>query len=84
MGGLIAVIAVLVVLAVCGALFADWWRHEHVSRLRDRARLRVIEGQMASLQAILRIQAAEYVTRQRMQAKVVRPEFGNWTDTGQT
>lgn len=47
-------------LALCGL------RRDRVERLRDQARLRVVEGQIATLRALLRIEAAEHVVRARV------------------
>ena len=62
--------ALLVLLAlvavVSGGLALHGLRRERVERLRDRARLRVVEGQMAAFRALLRIGAAEHVTRTRL------------------
>jgi hypothetical protein len=62
--------ALLVLLAlvavVSGGLVLHGLRRERLGRLRDRARLRVVEVQMATLRALLRIEAAEHVTRTRL------------------
>ena len=62
--------ALLVLLAlvavVSGGLVLHGLRRERLERLRDRARLRVVEGQMAALRALLRIEAAEHITRTRL------------------
>jgi hypothetical protein len=69
-------VLLLVLAAVVGGLLAwRWFSQERVEYLRDRARLQVIEGQLAALRAALRINAAEYMTRQRMHAEVRRPDF---------
>jgi len=51
---------------ISGGLAMHGLHRERVERLRDRARLRVIEGQMAALRALLRIEAAEHVIRTRL------------------
>ena len=53
-------------IVVTGGLITKGLRRERVERLRDQARLRVIEGQMATLRALLRIEAAEHVIRDRL------------------
>jgi hypothetical protein len=62
--------ALLVLLALVagagGGLVLHGLRRERLEPLRDRARLRVVEGQMAMLRALLRIEAAEHVTRTRL------------------
>lgn len=56
---------------VAGGLVVRFWHQQgQVARIRDRARLKAIEGQMATMRTMLRIQLAEHVTRQRMQQDV--------------
>lgn len=69
MGLLMVLLAIVAVSALSGLWLAKWWRQDRIERLRDRARLQVIEAQMTGLRAALRIQAAEHRTRQRMQAE---------------
>jgi hypothetical protein len=60
-------VGVLVAAGVVGALvFRQSWQPERSERLRDRARLKVIEGQMTMLRAALRIGAAEHRARRRL------------------
>jgi hypothetical protein len=77
-------VALLVLLAlvaaVSGGLALHRLRRERVKRFRDRARLRVVEGQMAALRALLRIEAAEHVTRARL-AEAQRRHLAEWGDT---
>jgi hypothetical protein len=63
-------LTVLALLAVVsgGFLTRHWLRAERVERVRDQARLRVIEGQMAALRAALWIGVAEHAARRRIQA----------------
>ena len=49
-----------------GLVLKHWHRQNQLARIRDRARLRVIEGQLATLRAALRIQVAEHLARQRI------------------
>jgi uncharacterized protein HemX len=79
MAPLIAAIVLLAAVVVGGGLFVDKWRQE---RSRDQARLRFIEGQMATLKAALRIQVAEHVARRQMQETVLQPEFSGRHDAG--
>jgi hypothetical protein len=71
----------LVVVGTVGAIaFRQSWHKERVERLRDRARLKVIEGQMTMLRTALRISAAEQATRRRMHkqgvGKVISGAYG--------
>ena len=66
MGFLIGTLVLLIVSIPAGLWFARWQRHARIERLRDQARLKVIEAQMAAMRAALRIQAAEHVARQQM------------------
>jgi hypothetical protein len=70
-----ALLVVLIVIVGGGLLLADWWRREEGELVRDRARLRVVEGQLATLRAALRIQAAEHLARQRMHAEFRRSDL---------
>lgn len=71
---------VLLVIAIGGGLLLDNRRQERATeRNRDQARLRVIEGQLAGLQAALRIQVAEHSARRRMQ-EVIRSDVGTQCD----
>lgn len=70
---------VLLLLAVVfgGGLVIRVWLHgERIERVRDRARIRVIEGQLAAMRACMRISAAEYATRRRLLAHS-RPRDGH-------
>ena len=49
-----------------GLVLRHWHQAAQTNRLRDQARLRVIEGQLAGLQATLRIGVAEQATRHAM------------------
>lgn len=64
MGFLIAALVIAAAVVIGGLWLA---RRDRMDRLRDQARLKVIEAQMAAMRAALRIQAAEHITRQRMQ-----------------
>jgi hypothetical protein len=59
-------ILVATVAVVSGGLALCGFRRDRVERLRDQARLRVVEGQIAALRALLRIEAAEHVIRARV------------------
>jgi hypothetical protein len=75
MAALIVAIIVLAAIAGGSGLMYDAWRQGNAAeRQRDQARLRLIEGQMATLQAALRIQVTEHRARQQMRAEVIRPE----------
>jgi hypothetical protein len=66
MGSLIVTLVVLVVSTVSGLWLAKWWRQDRIERLRDQARLKVIEAQLAAMRAALRIQATEHHARQQI------------------
>lgn len=52
---------------VAGGLVVRFWhQQDRIARIRDRARLKTIEGQMATMRAMLRIQLAEHAARQQM------------------
>lgn len=60
-------VVVLLLCLVLGGIFAwCWWQDEQAERIRDRARLTVIEGQLASFRALLRLDVAEHLARQQM------------------
>jgi Tfp pilus assembly protein PilW len=66
---------------VAGGLVLRYWhQQDRIARIRDRARLKVIEGQMAALRVALRIQVAEHVVRQRMQPMHGDDVFRNSTN----
>jgi hypothetical protein len=70
----------LVVVGIAGAVvLRRSWHKEHIERLRDQARLKVIEGQMTMLRTALRINAAERATRRRMHAAYDSGVFANST-----
>jgi hypothetical protein len=75
-------IALLVVAAIVGGLVVrHWHQQEQLNRLRDRARLRIIEGQLAALRAGLRIGMAEHAARQALGDELRRLDvFRNSTD----
>jgi cytochrome c-type biogenesis protein CcmH/NrfG len=84
MAALIVAIVVLVAVAGGAGLMYDTWRQGHAAeRQRDQARLRLIEGQMATLQAALRIQVAEHTAHQRMRATVIRPDSAEHGEASQ-
>ena len=78
MGFLITTLVLLVVSIPVGLWLTRWQRQDRVDRLRDQARLKVIETQMAAMRATLRIQAAEHIVRQRMHYDADNP-FANST-----
>jgi hypothetical protein len=77
MGFLVMVLLVAVVAG--GLVFRRSWKRERVDRLRDQARLKVIEAQMAGLRAGLRVNVAEHATRRRMHDLHDRDLFANST-----
>jgi hypothetical protein len=73
-------ILALVVVGTVGALvFRQSWHKERIERLRDQARLKVIEGQMTMLRTALRINVAEQAARRRMHQLHERDMFANST-----
>lgn len=75
---------VLVPLLLVGLLTGAWLiRQQHrrarVQRIRDQARLKVVESQLAALRAALRISVAEHVVRRAM-AMQSRDPFANRTN----
>jgi hypothetical protein len=80
MGFVVGVLLVMLLVGTIGALvFRQSWRRERIERLRDRARLRVIEGQMTMLRTALRINAAEQAARRRMHTVYDNNVFANST-----
>jgi hypothetical protein len=80
MGFLVFLLVLVAVLVASGFFAWRWIKAERAERSRNQVRLRVIEGQMALLRAMLRIGQAEYVTRQRMQSELhQRDVFANST-----
>lgn len=77
MDTLIAVLVMSAITVAGGLWFSGRWRQDRVARLRDQARLKVIEAQMAAMRAALRIQAAEHLARQRMRSDA----DGSFTDS---
>jgi hypothetical protein len=64
-----------------GLVVRHWHRRNQITRLRDQARLRVIEGQLATLRATLRIGAAEHAARQDLAGELRRTDlYRNSTD----
>lgn len=59
-----------------GLVLKHLHRQDHVAWIKDRARLKVIEGQMAALRAALRISAAEHAVRRQVHSDSV---FANST-----
>jgi hypothetical protein len=78
--GFLVFLLLLAVIAVVGLLIRARLRHDQVERVRDRARLRVIEGQLAMLRAALRIGAAEHLARRRFMAMRASDPFEHRTD----
>jgi hypothetical protein len=64
----LVLLTLVAAMAALGLLVWRWLKQVQVQRLRDRARLKAIEGQLAGLRAALRIQVAERVARQWMQS----------------
>lgn len=81
MGFLITTLVVLAVSTVSGLWFGRWWRQDRIERLREQARLTVIETQMAAMRAALRIQAAEHLARRSMRAEAEhwQGQDGGWS-----
>jgi hypothetical protein len=80
MGFLVCSVGLLLLVIVGGLLMWGWLRREHVERSRDQARLRVVEGQLAMLRGLLRIEVAEHLARRRLMAMQSRDPFENRTD----
>lgn len=49
-----------------GLVVRQWHQRDRLTQLREQARLRAIEGQLAALKATLRISVAEHAARQAM------------------
>jgi hypothetical protein len=64
----VAVVVTLLLVAVMagGVTLWRWYRQYQIEHFRQQARLRVIEGQLATLRATLRIQTAEHYTKRRL------------------
>jgi hypothetical protein len=77
MGFLFVVLAVGVMIG--GLMVRRVWQRQRREQLRDRARLKVIETQMAGLRAALRIGMAEHTARRRMHQLHDRDPFANST-----
>lgn len=60
-------------------IFRQSWHKERIERLRDQARLKVIEGQMTMLRTALRVSAAEQAARRRMRTVYDNNVFANST-----
>jgi len=73
------IMVLLVAIVAGGLVFRRSWHKEQSERLRDQARIRVIETQMAGLRAALRIGMAEHATRRRMHTMYDRDVFANST-----
>ena len=69
----------LVGLPTGGWLVLRQYQRVRLQRIRDEARLRVVENQLAALRAALRISVAEHVVRRAM-AMPGRDLFENRTD----
>jgi hypothetical protein len=81
MGSLIFVLMLCLLMAV--VMVGDIIRQRHqrvrLQRIREQARLRAVESQVAALRAALRISVAEHVVRRAM-ATQGRDLFENRTD----
>jgi hypothetical protein len=77
MTSLTGTLVVLAASCLSGLWLAKWQRQDRIERLRDRARLQVIEAQMAALRAALRIQATEHFARKQMQRLYNTDPFGS-------
>lgn len=74
------VLALLLLVGLTGSwLIRQHYRRARVQRIRDQARLKVVESQIAGLRAALRISVAEHVVRRAM-AMQSRDPFANHTD----
>jgi hypothetical protein len=60
------VLGLLAAVLVAGILAWRWCQRERIDRLRDQTRLRAVEGQIAALRAMLRINVAEHDVRRQM------------------
>lgn len=81
MGSLVFVLALLLFVAAVSvaAFLKRQYRRTRVQRIRDQARLKVVENQIAGLRAALRISVAEHVVRRAI-AMQGRDPFANSTD----
>lgn len=81
MGSLVAVLALLLFVGLLtgACLIRRQYQRARVQRIRDQARLRVVENQIAGLRAALRISVAEYMARRAMAMQSGDP-FANRTD----
>lgn len=66
MGSLIIITLLGLAILASVWVFWRWLKHERMERGRDRARLHVIEGQLATMRAALRITVAEHAVRRAM------------------
>lgn len=79
MGGLISITLLGLALIASVWVLWRWLKRERIERSRDRARLHVIEGQLAAMRAALRITVAEHAVRRAMAMPSGDP-FENRTD----
>lgn len=75
----VLVLFLLVGLLTGTCLIRRQYRRARVQRVRDQARLKVVENQIAALRAALRISVAEHLARRAM-AMQSRDPFANCTD----
>jgi hypothetical protein len=69
-------LGLLIAGSIAGALtIRHWHQRDQLTRLRDQARLKVIEGQLAGLRAALRIGVAEQAARQAMHDELRRTDL---------
>jgi hypothetical protein len=73
-------VGLLFLAAIVGGVFIHHWlQQEQAERVRDRASVQVIEGQLAALRAALRIQVAERAARRHMHATQLTDPFTHST-----
>ncbi len=77
----------LALLLLIGLVVGAWlakrqYQRSRVQRIRDQARLKAIEGQLAGLRAALRISVAEHTVRRAM-AMQGRDRFADRADHGE-
>jgi fumarate reductase subunit D len=77
-----AVLIALLALALVIAAFVIWrWQQAHrIEHARHQAQLRVVEGQLGALRAVLRIKAAGY-TAQRLMNQQADDVHASWPNT---
>jgi hypothetical protein len=60
------IVFLLLCLGLGGAILWRYIQRQRTESVRDRARLTVVEGQLATFRALLRLDVAEHQARQQM------------------